>query len=82
MKTSNNDRPVVLEVRDIVVQYGRIRALHGISLKVHDGELHRAVISRNLVVRAQLFEHTANGLQVTFAVIVRLEEVVQDFLET
>ena len=39
MKTSNDDRPVVLEVRDIVVQYGRIRALHGISLKVHDGEL-------------------------------------------
>jgi branched-chain amino acid transport system ATP-binding protein len=39
MKTSNDDRPVVLEVRDIVVQYGRIRALHGISLQVHDGEL-------------------------------------------
>ena len=39
MRTSNDDRPVVLEVRDIVVQYGRIRALHGISLKVHDGEL-------------------------------------------
>jgi branched-chain amino acid transport system ATP-binding protein len=29
----------VLEIRDIVVQYGRIRALHGISLVVHEGEL-------------------------------------------
>jgi branched-chain amino acid transport system ATP-binding protein len=34
-----DDRPVLLEVRDIVVQYGRIRALHGVSLKVHQGEL-------------------------------------------
>ncbi|MEO3760620.1 ABC transporter ATP-binding protein [Mycobacterium sp. B14F4] len=32
-------RPIVLELRDIVVQYGRIRALHGISLTVHEGEL-------------------------------------------
>jgi branched-chain amino acid transport system ATP-binding protein len=32
-------RPVLLEVRDIVVHYGRIRALHGVSLKVHEGEL-------------------------------------------
>lgn len=32
-------RPVLLEVRDIVVQYGRIRALHGVSLVVHEGEL-------------------------------------------
>jgi branched-chain amino acid transport system ATP-binding protein len=34
-----DDRPVLLEVRDIVVQYGRIRALHGVSLVVHEGEL-------------------------------------------
>jgi branched-chain amino acid transport system ATP-binding protein len=39
MTLANDDRPVLLEVRDIVVQYGRIRALHGISLKVHEGEL-------------------------------------------
>ncbi len=32
-------RPVLLEVRDVVVHYGRIQALHGVSLKVHDGEL-------------------------------------------
>ncbi len=32
-------RPVLLEVRDVVVHYGRIRALHGVSLKVHEGEL-------------------------------------------
>jgi branched-chain amino acid transport system ATP-binding protein len=32
-------RPVLLEVRDIVVHYGRIRALHGVSLVVHEGEL-------------------------------------------
>ncbi|MBS1693156.1 MAG: ABC transporter ATP-binding protein [Actinobacteria bacterium] len=29
----------LLEVRDVVVHYGRIRALHGVSLVVHDGEL-------------------------------------------
>ncbi len=30
---------MLLEVRDMVVQYGRIRALHGISLVVQEGEL-------------------------------------------
>lgn len=34
-----SSRPVLLEVRDVVVHYGRIRALHGVSLKVHEGEL-------------------------------------------
>ena len=34
-----SSRPVLLEVRNIVVHYGRIRALHGISLTVHQGEL-------------------------------------------
>ncbi|WP_345497159.1 ABC transporter ATP-binding protein [Nocardia callitridis] len=29
----------MLEVEDVVVEYGRIRALHGISLRVADGEL-------------------------------------------
>ncbi|MFW0787588.1 ABC transporter ATP-binding protein [Gordonia sp. CPCC 206044] len=29
----------ILELRDVVVHYGRIRALHGISLHVGDGEL-------------------------------------------
>ncbi|ORA38719.1 ABC transporter ATP-binding protein [Mycobacterium aquaticum] len=33
------DRPVLLEVRDAVVHYGRIQALHGVSLIVHEGEL-------------------------------------------
>ncbi len=32
-------RRVLLEVRDAVVHYGRIQALHGISLVVHEGEL-------------------------------------------
>ncbi|MEW2480172.1 ABC transporter ATP-binding protein [Mycobacterium sp. NPDC051198] len=32
-------RPVLLEVRDAVVHYGRIKALHGVSLVVHEGEL-------------------------------------------
>lgn len=32
-------RKVLLEVRDVVVHYGRIRALHGVSLVVHEGEL-------------------------------------------
>ncbi|MDY6870236.1 MAG: ABC transporter ATP-binding protein [Actinomycetota bacterium] len=39
MTTSGEARKVLLEVRDIVVHYGRIRALHGVSLKVHEGEL-------------------------------------------
>jgi branched-chain amino acid transport system ATP-binding protein len=29
----------LLEIRDVVVHYGRIQALHGVSLVVHDGEL-------------------------------------------
>jgi len=33
------DRRVLLEVRDAVVHYGRIEALHGVSLVVHEGEL-------------------------------------------
>ncbi len=40
MTTSDTDeRPVLLEVRDIVVHYGRIEALHGVSLQVRQGEL-------------------------------------------
>ena len=34
-----DERPVLLEVRDIVVHYGRIQALHGVSLVVREGEL-------------------------------------------
>ena len=37
--TKSDDGPVVLEVRDTVVHYGRIEVLHGISLVVHEGEL-------------------------------------------
>ncbi|MHC9292882.1 ABC transporter ATP-binding protein [Mycobacterium sp. LTG2003] len=36
---SESTRPVLLEVRDVVVHYGRIQALHGVSLVVHEGEL-------------------------------------------
>ncbi|KUI40365.1 ABC transporter ATP-binding protein [Mycobacterium sp. GA-2829] len=39
MTKSVEQRRVLLEVRDAVVHYGRIRALHGVSLKVHEGEL-------------------------------------------
>ena len=40
MTTSDTDeRPVLLEVRDIIVHYGRIEALHGVSLQVRQGEL-------------------------------------------
>jgi branched-chain amino acid transport system ATP-binding protein len=38
-KSVEPERKVLLEVRDVVVHYGRIRALHGVSLKVHEGEL-------------------------------------------
>ena len=37
--TSTDDRPILLEARDVVVHYGRIKALHGVSLVVHEGEL-------------------------------------------
>ena len=37
--TSSDDRPILLEARDVVVHYGRIRALHGVSLVVRQGEL-------------------------------------------
>jgi branched-chain amino acid transport system ATP-binding protein len=35
----SDERPVLLEVRDVVVHYGRITALHGVSLVVRQGEL-------------------------------------------
>jgi branched-chain amino acid transport system ATP-binding protein len=38
-ESPTDDRPIVLEVRDVVVHYGRIEALHGVSLVVHEGEL-------------------------------------------
>lgn len=38
-RSDDPQRKVLLEVRDVVVHYGRIRALHGVSLKVHEGEL-------------------------------------------
>ena len=34
-----DDRPIALEVSDLVVNYGMIAALHGISLKVHKGDI-------------------------------------------
>ena len=37
--TDADPRPVLLEVRDVVVHYGRIQALHGVSLIVREGEL-------------------------------------------
>jgi branched-chain amino acid transport system ATP-binding protein len=37
--TDGDPRPVLLEVRDVIVHYGRIQALHGVSLIVHEGEL-------------------------------------------
>ena len=37
--TTSDDRKVLLEVRDAVVHYGRIEALHGVSVVVHEGEL-------------------------------------------
>jgi branched-chain amino acid transport system ATP-binding protein len=39
-ETPDSDpRPILLEVRDVVVHYGRIQALHGVSLVVREGEL-------------------------------------------
>lgn len=39
LSPTETSRPVLLEVRDAVVHYGRIKALHGVSLVVHEGEL-------------------------------------------
>jgi branched-chain amino acid transport system ATP-binding protein len=39
MTNSENTRPVLLEIRDLIVHYGRIEALHGVSLIVRQGEL-------------------------------------------
>jgi branched-chain amino acid transport system ATP-binding protein len=33
------EKPVVLEVRDLSVSYGKVEALHGIDLKIHKGEI-------------------------------------------
>jgi branched-chain amino acid transport system ATP-binding protein len=35
----NQDRQPILELRNVVSAYGRIRALKGISIKVYDGEI-------------------------------------------
>ena len=37
--STETPRRVLLEVRDVVAHYGRIQALHGVSLVVHEGEL-------------------------------------------
>ena len=39
MTNSENSAAPLLEVRDVVVRYDRIEALHGVSLVVHEGEL-------------------------------------------
>lgn len=39
MSSPESAAPVVLEIRDVVVHYGRIEALHGVSLTVREGEL-------------------------------------------
>ena len=36
--TNSSEPPVLLEIRDVVVHYGRIRALHGVSLSVGEGD--------------------------------------------
>jgi branched-chain amino acid transport system ATP-binding protein len=36
---SDPAKPVVLEVRDLVVNYGVITALHGVSLSIHQGDI-------------------------------------------
>jgi len=36
---SDSEKPVVLEVRDLVVNYGVITALHGISLSIRQGDI-------------------------------------------
>ena len=35
----HSEKPVVLEVRNLSVSYGKVEALHGIDLKIHKGEI-------------------------------------------
>ena len=37
--TESTAKPVVLEVRDLSVSYGKVEALHHINLKIHKGEI-------------------------------------------
>jgi branched-chain amino acid transport system ATP-binding protein len=37
--TTSDDRTALLELRNVIVHYGRIEALHGVSLVVREGEL-------------------------------------------
>src|SRR5437868_3672127 len=36
---NDSAKPVVLEVKDLAVNYGMIKALHGISLKIRKGDI-------------------------------------------
>src|SRR5205807_627594 len=38
-RMSDSAKPVMLEVRDLVVNYGVITALHGVSLSIHQGDI-------------------------------------------
>ena len=46
-----NAKPIVLEVKDLTVNYGVIAALHGISMQIRQGDIVKANGGHRLVAR-------------------------------
>ncbi len=65
--------PPTLEVQDVVVAYGRVQALHGVSLTVNPGEV-VAVIGRNGAGKSTLLKTVFGFLRPTSGSI-RFEDV-------
>ena len=60
--------PVVLEARDVVTGYGEVDILHGVSLRVHDGEM-VAVIGPNGAGKSTLLKAMFGLLPVRTGVV-------------
>ena len=46
MTGANGGRPIVLEAHEVVTGYGEVNILHGVSVRLHEGEM-VAVIGPN-----------------------------------
>ena len=46
MMVANGERPVVLETHEVITGYGEVNILHGVSIRLHEGEM-VAVIGPN-----------------------------------